>query len=233
MRTAATLLGIAMAGAVARAQPPVVVVVESNARQIAPEAVRAALAEAGVRVVSLLDPGADRVERTLNIAVRRDGRAATVQLRGRHALEVRTLRAGRRAPLTAWLVEPILALLRAHRAAPDADVLDPWGGSPAARPPSPPPERTPAERPLVAAEVLDPWNAPGSQPTPGGAPALAVAHVAGEVLDPWSGVESAEAAEADDGARTDDGPIVEILDPWRAARIERAEALAAPHPSRR
>ncbi len=226
MRTAAALFGLAMAGAVAHAQAPVVVVVESGSRQVAPDAVRAALSEAGIRVVTLLDRDAQQVEATLSIAVQRDGRSATVQLRTPGRVELRFLRAGRRAPLASWLAAPVVAMLRAHRSQPAEEptrVINPWGGPSATPQTSPPSEGPPppSGSSFVNVEVLDPWPPSTSRPA---SPGATTAGLVSEVLDPWSATRRTDAATR--------AHNVEVLDPWRAPTTERAEVLTAPRPSR-
>lgn len=193
----------------ARAQDEAVVVIVESANQgVRAEAVRGALRRAGVRALSLTDEHAGAVSDVLTVAVRADGRSATVQFRTSRRLEVRFLRTRRADPRGRWLTAPLAGLVRATRAAggTNPEVLDPWSTEP---------------RVVQITEVVDPWQ---GQP-PAQMIATALSRVpATDVLDPWRGQPPRRTRPVP--ARH---PHEEIVDPWAA---ERGERLDRPRPRR-
>lgn len=187
----------------------VVVIVESANEGIRAEAVRGALRRAGVRALSLTHERAGAVSDVLTVAVRADGRSATVQFRTSQRLEVRFLRTQRPDARGRWLTAPLAGLVRATRAAGvanNAEVLDPWSTEP---------------RVVQITEVVDPW---AGQP-PAQMIATALSRVpASDVLDPWRN-QPARARRTRAATHTSE----DIVDPWSN---ERGERLDRPRPRR-
>ncbi len=202
---------VCLASSVIHAQDaPVVVIVESANHAIQAEGIRGALRDAGVPALSLTDEDAGDVTDVLTVAVRADGRTATVQFRTAQRLEVRFLRTRRPDARGRWLTAPLAGLVRATRAAPRADnttaeVLDPWSDRPAV---------------MEITEVVDPW---AGQP-PAQMIATALARVPrSDVLDPWNNQPAVPHTRARFTRPR------ELVDPWSR---ERGERLDRPSPRR-
>ncbi|MEM9071520.1 MAG: hypothetical protein AAGE52_23640 [Myxococcota bacterium] len=191
---------------------PVVVVVESSARQVSAGQVREGLREVGLTPLSMASPQAASVRDTLTVAVDGDGRAATVHLRTPRGVEVRFLRAREaRAPLRTWLAAPIAALVRANRAVRNVpqEVADPWENVA--------PRTARPHRSVPSVEVLDPWSS--QHPASASTGAINV-----EVLDPWRDAPRANTP-APPVERVDSPAVV---DPWSS---ETGDGLTRPRPA--